>query len=266
MSGRDHSLLEDEGTGYLVSVSDIMAGLLFVFIITLIAFVIQFQDASVKKELERRDLEEKVDELSNTRDLRRKLLADIEAKLKDKGLEVKVDQELGILRLTDQTVQFRSSSDDLDDKPRENLAIIADVLDELLPCYAGIREVTLVPQSCPPNAIGKLEAVFIEGHTDNVPLPKSSRKRGDSNWHLSAKRAIKTYQYLIERQPNLSLLMNENQEPLFSVAGYADQRPLVEYETPTDDARNRRIDLRFIMRPPKETAEIVQAIHNKGVK
>ena len=35
-----HDLLEDEGAGYLISISDMMAGLLFIFIITLVAFII----------------------------------------------------------------------------------------------------------------------------------------------------------------------------------------------------------------------------------
>jgi chemotaxis protein MotB len=56
----DQSLIEDEGAGYLVSVSDIMAGLLFIFIITLVAFVIQFQYATDAKEIERQNLQEKV--------------------------------------------------------------------------------------------------------------------------------------------------------------------------------------------------------------
>lgn len=99
MNDDDNSILEDEGAGYLVSVSDIMAGLLFVFIITLVAFVIQFQDAadkkkqeqanlevrveefrdaSEKKEKEQEFLKEKVEELTNNRSIRKSLLTNIE--------------------------------------------------------------------------------------------------------------------------------------------------------------------------------------------
>ncbi|WP_337241531.1 hypothetical protein, partial [Proteus faecis] len=38
----------DEGSGYLVSVSDLMSGLVFIFIITLVAFILNFQDAAQK--------------------------------------------------------------------------------------------------------------------------------------------------------------------------------------------------------------------------
>jgi len=38
----------DEDSGYLVSVSDLMSGLVFIFIITLVAFIINFQEAAQK--------------------------------------------------------------------------------------------------------------------------------------------------------------------------------------------------------------------------
>lgn len=277
MNNDDHSVLEDEGAGYLVSVSDIMAGLLFIFIITLVAFVIQFRDATDKKELEQEILEqevekkeqerevlkEKVEELTNNRSIRKALLTDIEYLLRERGVEVEVDQELGVLRLTEKTVQFRQNQAVLDEVPKQNLAIIAEVLAKLLPCYASLGK--NLPSVCSPKTAGKLEAVFIEGHTDNVPV----KGVPDFNWQLSTRRAIATYQFIVAREPILSRLMNgddQNPQLLFSVAGYAEQRPLVAYKEPTDDARNRRIDIRFIMTPPKETSEIIRAIHEEGVR
>lgn len=277
MSGDDHHVLEDEGAGYLVSVSDIMAGLLFIFIITLVAFVIQFRDATdkkieeqqtleqevEKKEQERQVLKDKVDELTNSRAIRKQLLTSIESMLRERGVEVEVDQDLGVLRLTEQTVQFRRNMATLDAGPKKNLNVIADVLARLLPCYAAAGEGAT--EQCDVRTAGKLEAVFIEGHTDNVPV----KGVPDFNWQLSTKRAIATYQYVTEQQPVLGTLINgdaRNPQPLFSVAGYAEQRPLVRHDEPTDDARNRRIDIRFIMTPPRETPEIIRAIHEQGVR
>ena len=42
MERKDHSLIEDEGAGYLVSVSDLMSGLLYVFIILLVGFLLTY--------------------------------------------------------------------------------------------------------------------------------------------------------------------------------------------------------------------------------
>lgn len=260
MSKNDQALLEDEGAGYLVSVSDIMAGLLFVFIITLVAFVIQFQEASDQKEEERDILKEKVEELTNSRSIRRGLLVDIEQELKNRGIDVEIDPELGVLRLTEKTVQFRKNKAELDEITKGNLTEISSVLASILPCYAN--QYGAIGLNCDSKTVAKIEAVFIEGHTDNVPV----KGIADYNWNLSAARAIATYQYMVESNSVLEALQNGSGQALLSVSGYAERRPLVAHESPTDDARNRRIDIRFIMTPPKETPEIIQAIHEQGIR
>ena len=42
MSSNERSLIEDEGAGYLVSVSDLMSGLLYIFIILLVGFILTY--------------------------------------------------------------------------------------------------------------------------------------------------------------------------------------------------------------------------------
>jgi flagellar motor protein MotB len=274
MSGEDdHSVFEDEGAGYLVSVSDMMSGLLFVFIITLVAFVIQFQYASEdaveekeelivqqeKTEQERETLASKVEYLTNTRKIRRHLLSEIQQKLYIEGVNVTVDLEHGVLRLTEEAVRFSSGTADIEPGPQKNLKLIARVLADLLPCFAKIEE---METDCPQFSQGKLEAIFVEGHTDNVPINNGTYK---SNWELSAQRAINTYQFMQEAQPALVALKNANDEPLFSVAGYAARRPLIAHKTATNDPLNRRIDLRFIMMPPREDPDIIKAIRQQGV-
>lgn len=259
MAERDADpLAEAEAGNYLASVSDLMSGLLFVFIITLAVFVIEFQLASVSTEAEREVLEDKVEDLTNARTLRRELLADIEQQLDERGVRVEVDLEHGILRLTEETVRFRAGSASLDELPRTNLRIIGQVLAALLPCYTVAPPAAL---RCDLDAAGKLEAVFIEGHTDSMPV----RGKGYSNWELSSQRAINAYQFLASEVPVLAGLGNQRGEALISVAGYAATRPLVYYDEPTSDERNRRIDIRFIMAPPEETPEIIQAIRDQGV-
>ena len=260
MSIDDQSLLEDEGAGYLVSVSDIMAGLLFIFIITLVAFVLQFQEASDQKEEERETLKDKVDQLTNNRSVRRNLLSDIKQELRKRGIEVEIDPELGVLRLTEKTVQFRKNKATLDEEPKKNLREIASVLANILPCYANSSDA--LGLNCDQNTIGKIEAVFIEGHTDNVPV----KGIDDYNWNLSTARAIATYQYMVESNAVLGVLNNKSGQSLLSVSGYAEKRPVIAHDTPTDEARNRRIDIRFIMTPPEETPEIIQAIHEQGIR
>lgn len=255
----DQTLLEDEGAGYLVSVSDIMAGLLFVFIITLVAFVIQFQYASDAKQIQQQILEDKVDDLTNARNLRKALLSQVQDELEEQGVKVQVDLEQGILRLTEETIRFRSGDSSLDELPKRNIEIISKVLIGLLPCYTSTP---LPDMNCNKETQDKLEAVFIEGHTDNMPIKGSAY----TNWELSAQRAINTYKYMRQVQPALAALENSRGEPMFSVAGYADSRPQYPHDNPTSDSRNRRIDMRFIMTPPSKEHEIIEKIHERDVR
>jgi flagellar motor protein MotB len=104
----------------------------------------------------------------------------------------------------------------------------------------------------------KIEAIFIEGHSDNVAVRDESEFK--DNWNLSAARAIKTYKTLLATAPNLDKFLNENRLPIFSVSGYADRRPVASNATEAGRKLNRRIDLRFIMTPPKATPEVIRAL------
>ncbi len=71
----------------------------------------------------------------------------------------------------------------------------------------------------------------IEGHTDNTPV---SNERFPSNWELSAARSVNVLHYLAEFGVD---------EKKFSVAGYADTRPMFSNDTEEGKAYNRRVDI-----------------------
>jgi flagellar motor protein MotB len=309
-------VMGDEGAGYLISVSDLMAGLLFVFIITLMAFVINYQRAAeqadaaeveLKSEskqtaaerdrlkaeskqtaaerdrlkaeskqtaaerdrlkaerdrlqLERDRLNAVVDDLTNAKRLRVEMLERIQRELVALGIRVEVDTEHGILHLTEDAVQFPSGRAELTDKEDRKLSRIGDVLSEVLPCYAAGASSAV---GCEPHKAGKLESVFIEGHTDNVPYTRSGRF--DDNWDLSAQRAMYTYRTMIVGNDGLSGMRNGDGFPVFSVSGYGEGRPRNKYDEPTPDAANRRIDLRFIMSPPRADVAPVAELKGSGL-
>ena len=98
-----------------------------------------------------------------------------------------------------------------------------------------------------------MEALLIEGHTDNVPLRDTSRFR--DNWELSAARAIATYEELAVRSPPVAGARNDRGQTLIGVGGYGEKRDVASNNTDEGRRANRRIDLRFLMAAPERPRE-----------
>jgi chemotaxis protein MotB len=245
-----HDLLEDEGAGYLISISDMMAGLLFIFIITLVAFIINFQDAIQKQKEVTRTQTEIVKRFTNLDQTRTELLELLKLRLQEQNIKVEIDTKHGVLRLTENAVQFETASASLDEQNEANLKTIGSILNAVIPCYAS-NPPTFHDCEGFDKSNGKIDSIFVEGHTDNVPM--NSYKYKD-NWDLSASRAITAYRVLIP-DTVLNQIVNANFQPIFSVSGYGEGRPVEghSYTFPKSDPTNRRIDLRFIMTPPSLT-------------
>lgn len=261
----ESDLIEDEGAGYLISVSDLMSGLLMVFIITLMAFVFNFQQAEQKAEAKREKLESVVTKLTNTQEVRARMLREIKEQLAARGIQVKVDEKHGVLHLRENAIRFASGRARLAPVEREKVRTIGRVLASILPCYSANPAILVDMASCSGSIVGKLESVFIEGHTDSEPV--GARSPFESNWQLSAERAIEAYKIMREAVPRLMALENTNHQPLFSVTGYGAERPVRLHDMPTADPLNRRIDLRFIMTTPRaDTPEVQRDLQEAGVR
>ncbi len=74
--------------------------------------------------------------------------------------------------------------------------------------------------------------IFVEGHTDNVPIHTS---KYPSNWELSAARALSVVRYL-------HYVQGIDASRLAAV-GYGEYRPLVPNTTPENRAKNRRVEI-----------------------
>ena len=72
--------------------------------------------------------------------------------------------------------------------------------------------------------------IRVEGYTDNTPISNSNF---ESNWELSAARAVEILRYL-HQQGNLSLDRLE-------AAGYGEFHPIVPNDTPQGKIKNRRV-------------------------
>lgn len=220
-----------EEESYFVSMTDMMVGMLFVFIIMLMAFALNFKEAEEKRE-------KTLESLTKAHEARAKLLESLRSSLLEKGVIVQIDIQSGILRLPE-SILFDVNKSILSNDAKEKLGYLANALWEVLPCYATTHLIDVDNLKCPAEAVSKLESVFIEGHTD---------KSGDANYNLrlSVDRSVNTYQEMVFHRHELESLRNNSDEHLLSVSGYGEERTISDV-----DQDNRRIDLRFLMATPR---------------
>ncbi|AOW52317.1 Outer membrane protein and related peptidoglycan-associated (lipo)proteins [Legionella pneumophila] len=217
---------ESHDESYFASFTDMLVGIIFIFIILLMIVANNFQSAT-----------KKVTEINESRD---KILKEIEQSLKQEGVSVTIDIEQGVLRLPE-SILFGVDQYQVNEEGKIALSKLASVLEKYLPCMA-VTEEKFKSQCESLNLTSRdgLDAVFIEGHTD-------STGSSEHNWYLSARRAISVFNELIDAKPLLNVgLKNINGIPILNVSGYEARRPI----DPNNLSVNRRIELRFIMRSP----------------
>jgi flagellar motor protein MotB len=178
--------------------------------------------------------------------IRADMLAKVLSSLREREVEVALDLENGIVRLPE-SLLFDTGEAVLQPRGEHALRELAAVLARTLPCYS--RAPAVQQSDCPIVAKPLLEAVLVEGHTDDRPISTSTFA---DNWQLASARAINTYKALLAYEPSLSALLNERGEALLGVSNYEAQRPVSLGPTPEDRRLNRRIDLRFLIAAPSE--------------
>lgn len=230
---------EDES--YFVSMTDLMVGMLFVFIIMLMAFALNLKN-------QQQSYEQTNEALTRANATRTAILQEVQRQLQDRGVSVIIDVENGVLRLPEKLL-FARGEFQLQQAGREAIHHLGGVLNSLLPCYA-VGSAQVPAQNCPQSRGGRLEAVFIEGHTDDRPVVGRMSSGIADNWGLSTARAIETYRALTEAQGALGDLKNDSEQRLLGVSGYAEFRPARLEDSEEARAENRRIDLRFLMATP----------------
>ena len=210
----------DEGH-YWISISDLMTSLLFIFIIILAYTIFTFSEKSAVFE----------ESFYN----RGELLHQIQTTLKSKNIDVDIDQKNGNMRIKADTF-FAVGSADLSVDGQTKMAEIARVIQEKFQSDAKFK-----------NAI---DTVFIEGHTDNVPVNLNFGGRRWTNMELSAQRAINTY-LTMDSATGIGQMKNRDGKFLFSYSGYSDLRPIADNASEAERSQNRRIEFFFALTSPQ---------------
>lgn len=280
---------EDEEENYFVSLSDLMTGVLFVFVILTTALALHYhlkageldkakgdtlkalgnaakaeevakearkgaenakgkvqiaeKDASVARG-EAKKVQEALDALAKIlrerEQLRKQELEALVSRLYAKGFTVELDESNGTLRLPERLL-FRAGEARLQPAGERALRVLA-------------REMLGTVIKGGGSGPLKWEAVYVEGHTDDVPIRTPEFA---SNWELSSARAINTFKALIDAKPDLSHLTNPLGRAIFGISGYGEKRPVADNATDEGRQKNRRIDIRFVMAYPSQ-AEIAE--------
>lgn len=211
---------------------DMMTGLLFIFIIALVAYMLAFND----KHSQEMKLQSSLKDMTFLKsDLIRKISKD----LSHYGIKHKADTKIGVISLSDTELQFDSGLWRLTNKQKESYSIVLKVLNKHLPCYSFNP-----PRRCRKDLSGKVHAVIIEGHTDSIPLNQSSGVVHD-NMDLSYQRAKAVYAHLTNSP--LKDLVNSDNLPLVLAAGFGSARPLSNKSKEASKNEDRRIDIRLLM-------------------
>lgn len=197
--------------------------------------------------------------LSAADDRRALILRRIRDIMAEAGLDVDIVEEQGVVRLPNDLL-FDTGRSTIDDDGRAAAAVakLGEALARVLPCYT-LGERSDPRRDCNPSA-AFVETVFVEGHTDNVPVRGEIEPGIDSNLRLSARRASNIFERLRALDPGLLAFASFDGEPVLNVAAYGDTRPVRGPRLEGDVERDRRIDLRFLMLTPRsDTLDDVQA-------
>ncbi|WP_374544856.1 flagellar motor protein MotB [Rhodoblastus sp.] len=288
-AARVHKIEEEEKKDVFAPVADLMVGVVFIFIIMVLALSLVMMEDAVPRPLydqtaqelkdvtaERDALKKRADQfaefvsylktgsvvplldrLAEADATRAKILQMLKERLATQGVAVEADFRSGVLRLPTGNL-FESGEADPTPHGREVIRLLGAALADTVPCFLpGAAP----PPACPPQSQGSvLNAVYIEGHTDAAPL-RGVKEGLRDNWDLSAARAIEAFRIVRDSDPRAPNLKNAEGKSLLGVSGYADTRPVTEGLSDKQRAdkavmeTDRRIEVRLIMAVNRDQVE-----------
>ena len=175
--------------------------------------------------------------------------------------DVRVIPEQGILRLSGDMLFPNGVSTIAPGSPSERaVKALSVALAKVLPCFS-VGPGSTPSKACNPNAVF-IDAVFVEGHTDDAPIKGLLEGSIKDNLSLSARRSVNTTQAIYADQPKLWQMLSispsqegrplgEGTSPLINAAAFGDTRPAFLNNTEEGRKSNRRIDLRILMYSPR---------------
>lgn len=154
---------------------------------------------------------EKVAQLEKASQTYEDLIKKLEKEIKEGEIQITEMKNRLTMTMVDK-ILFPSGSADIGRKGKE-------VLDKVIAILKDVKD----------------KRIQVEGHTDNVPIVSSLRKRYPTNWELSTARATEVVRYLQEA--------GGIDPKLLSATGYSEYLPVASNDTEKDRQKNRRIEI-----------------------
>ena len=217
--------------GNWVSFSDIMTGLMVVFMFIAVSYMVEAQEKQRERDLI-------FEEFKATKE---RLFAELAEEFKDdfKEWDVMLDKDLSI-KFTNPDVLFQSGKADI--RPR-----FASILDDFLPRYFSVL--------LNPRYSDKIAEIRIEGHTDAVPAPQFDRDPYIGNIKLSQLRSAEVLKYFRNMAYYRQLSNSTEQQLQFWLTANGlsygrtldiDRNLTAISGNPVDNENSRRVEFRII--------------------
>jgi flagellar motor protein MotB len=237
----------DEENPYWMSFSDILSGLLILFVLASVVLMVELMEAKEELENKKESFTQELEMLHMAEGVRKTILHEAADLLRQRGIQVTVSENETVISIPNDILGFDSAAFNINSQFETTALEIGEVLSMVIN-----KE----------NREQYLDTIFIEGHTDSK---RFYGMLGKGNWGLSTFRAISLWELWSNSLPNdlnLAGIKNKDGNPLFSVSGYAETRRMVEEElTEEDFDANRRIDIRFTIRRP--TSKEYEAVRSR---
>lgn len=237
----------DEENPYWMSFSDILSGLLILFVLASVVLMVELMEVKQELESKQEAFTQELEMLHKAEEIRKTILHEVAELLHQRGIQVTVSENETVISVPNDILGFESAAFNIGPQFTSTALEIGEVLS------------FVINQD---NREQYLDTIFIEGHTDSKNF---NGIMGKGNWGLSTFRAISLWELWSSSLPEefqLDHLKNQNGNPLFSVSGYAATRRAVEAEiTEQDYHANRRIDIRFTVRRP--SSEEYESVRNR---
>ena len=268
-------------SSYSLSISDLIMGFLFIFILILMKFMLEYES-------QKEDLVLPIEEI-------RKLIGNIEEEMKEQKIDVEIDKKNSVLKLKS-LHYFEKGSYELSSKGKADFKKIEKIFNILI-CYSDLKKTKEDwMKGTKKNAKqwndswggwveycdkkyklqhGLVDSILVEGHADRTPIGGKLKMKGiETNMELAMKRSQTVFYVLTNYKEvtapgksgnYLNSLRNNQGKSLFGVTSYGNLRS--EHASlqlsRTLASEDRRIDIRFIMAQPKGlTKELKKELKN----